>query len=115
MVGFAHMKSILATFSAVFLLLANGADAAIPAVYTNDNIWTSEHDRPVQVTRDTVGNFSGTTATGKVFYQTNIENSLAIRLQRFAIDEAFFYVSDKGIIIAPNDTVALSIYLTRLG
>lgn len=115
MVGFAHMKSFTVSFLAAFLLLTNSVAAAIPAVYTNDNIWTSEHDQPVTVLQDTAGNFSGTTATGKVFYQTNIENSLAIRLQRFAIDEAFFYVSDKGIIIAPNDTVALSIYLTRLG
>jgi hypothetical protein len=87
--------------------------ASIPAVYTNDNIWNSEHDKPVTVEQDAFGNFSGRTETGKVFYQNNIENSFSVRLQRFSIDEAFFYISDKGIIIAPTDTVALSIYLTR--
>jgi hypothetical protein len=115
MVGFAHMKRHLWSIVLTLVLLAHTAEAAIPAVYTNDNIWQSEHDRPITIEQDNFGNFTGTTATGKVFYQNNIENSLSIRLQRFAIDEAFFYVSDKGIIIAPNDTVALSIYLTRLG
>ncbi len=115
MVAFAHMKLRIWSVALALVLVAQSAEAAIPSVYTNDNIWVSEHDRPVTVEQDMFGNFTGTTATGKVFYQNNIENSLSIRLQRFAIDEAFFYVSDKGIIIAPNDTVALSIYLTRLG
>lgn len=109
------MGKKLTSLALLLLLTTPVTQAAIPAVYTNDNIWVSEHDRPLSMSRDEAGNFTGTTATGKVFYQTNIENSLSIRLQRFAIDEAFFYVSDKGIIIADNDTVALSIYLTRLG
>lgn len=91
------------------------SQAAIPARYTNQNFWSSEHDRPVTFMRDAAGNTVGRTATGKVFYQYNIENSLAIRLQRFQIDEAYFYISDRGIIMAETDTSALSIYLTRLG
>ncbi len=96
------------------LLFATNTFAAIPDRYTNNNIWTSEHDMPVTVTADERGNFSGTTATGKLYYQYHIENSLAIRLMRFQIDDAFFYISDHGIIVASSDTVALSIYLTRL-
>lgn len=99
----------------VFIATATPTVAAIPSTYTNDNFWTSEHDKPQSFTQDAFGNFSGTTEAGKVFYQRNIENTLSVRLQRFAIDEAFFYVSDRGIIIAPTDTVALSIYLTRVG
>jgi hypothetical protein len=53
------------------------------------------------------------TATGKIFSQYLITNSLDIRLQRFSIDEASYYISDRGIILADSDTVALSIYLSR--
>ncbi len=108
----------LRTFVALLLAILvthSPAMAAIPATYTNDNFWVSEHDKPQSFTQDALGNFSGTTETGKVFYQRNIENTLAVRLQRFSIDEAYFYVSDRGIIIAPTDTVALSIYLSRVG
>ena len=86
--------------------------ASIPEVYTNDNIWTSTHDTPVSVYLDEYGNFYGETETGKMFRQTRIENSLSIRLHKFSIDEAFWYVSDRGIIEAPSNVVALSIYLT---
>ena len=89
------------------------AHAAVPDVYTNDNIWTSEHDKPVWFEQDAAGNFRGQTETGKWFTQRAITNTLNIKLHRFAIDEAFYYVSDKGIITADNDTVALSIYLAR--
>lgn len=109
------MKRFIAGIFCLPFLAANIAVAEIPALYTNKNFWTSEHDQPASFTQDSAENFSGTTKTGKVFYQNSIENSLSVRLQRFAIDEAFFYISDRGIIIAPNDTVALSIYLTRLG
>lgn len=88
------------------------SQAAIPALYTNENIWSSEHDVPLGFVVDTDGNFEGVTQTGKVFRQTAVENTGSIRLQRFSIDEAFYYVSDKGIIIATTDTQALSLYLS---
>ena len=96
----------------VLAIVAVSAQASIPAVYTNDNIWTSTHDQPVSFEQDQWGNFFGFTKTGKSFSQVNIKNSLNIRLQKFAIDEAFFYVSDRGIITADSDIMALSIYLT---
>ncbi len=107
------MRIFLSSITLALLLSAAPALAAIPAVYTNENFFESEHDRPVSLTVLPDGSFTGMTETGKVFYQYSIENSLSIRLQRFSIDEAFFYVSDRGIIIAPSDTIALSIYLTR--
>ncbi len=94
------------------LLMPLMAKAAVPKTYTNDNIWQSEHDVPVSFTRDAAGNFEGYTATGKRFTQINIENALSIRLQKFSIDQAFFYISDRGVIEANSDIVALSIYLT---
>jgi len=87
--------------------------AAIPTLYTNENFLTSEHDVPVSFSQDADGNFTGLTATGKIFSQHLITNSLDIRLQRFSIDEAFFYISDRGTILTNSDTVALSIYLSR--
>lgn len=109
------MKHVLYGLLVLPLFIASSCYAAVPDIYTNDNFWVSEHDRPVTFTQDIFGNFTGKTETGKIFFQNNIENSLAVRLQRFAIDEAYFYISDQGIIIAPTDTVALSIYLTRAG
>jgi len=87
--------------------------AEIPKTYTSENFWSSPHDVPVFFTQDTSGNFIGITATGKIFTQTNIFNSYDIRLQRFSIDEASFYITNRGIIIAPNDLIAISIYLNR--
>jgi hypothetical protein len=101
---------VLVTNLSVSLL----AEASIPNQYTNDNFWTSTHDQPVSFSRDVNGNFSGITKTGKKFEQRIIENTLSVRLQRFSIDQAFFYISDQGIIQADNDTMALSIYLMRI-
>lgn len=87
--------------------------AEIPDTYTNENFWSSPHDQPISFTQDREGNFSGVTASGKIFTQRNVLNQVDIRLQRFAIDEAFFFVSDKGIIVATDSLMALSIYLNR--
>lgn len=89
------------------------SEAAIPTVYTNDNFWRSEHDQPVSFTQDHYGNFSGYTLTGKYFTQTNIMNQYGVRLHKFAIDEAFFYITDRGVIRAKSDIAALSIYLAK--
>lgn len=101
--------------SAVFLaslLLPLSAGAVVPETYTMDNFFTTEHDRPVSFSVDSLGNMFGYTETGKFFSQVNIANSLQIRLQKFSIDEAYFYISDKGTIVASDDLSALSIYLT---
>jgi|AntRauTorckE6833_2_1112554.scaffolds.fasta_scaffold12336_3 hypothetical protein len=113
-VNILHIFAILITTALILFFTSLSVQAAvIPDTYTNQNFWTSTHDQPVSFEQDVEGNFSGSTVTGKLFTQTNITNNLDIRLQRFAIDEAFFYISDRGIIIAPNNTTALSIYLER--
>lgn len=104
--------TLLAGVALLFTNLSAQA-AQIPETYTNANFWTSEHDRPVSFEKDKAGNFSGKTVTGKIFTQKNIVTNTNIRLQRFAIDEAFFYISDRGIIIADNNAKALSVYLNR--
>lgn len=107
-----EVRLSVAGFALLVGIIPIATAAAIPATYTNDNFWISEHDQPTSFSQDAAGNFTGVTATGKLFTQTNVANNYSIRLQRFSIDEAFFYVSDRGIIVASSDTVALSIYLT---
>lgn len=104
---------VLASF--IFGALVLPVQAAIPAVYTNENFFTSEHDAPKSFWRDSVGNFAGVTKTGKTFEQRKVVSDISVHLQRFSIDQAYFYISSIGIIMADSDTEALSIYLARAG
>ena len=85
---------------------------AVPDVYTNNNYLTSTHEQPLDFISDGKGGFYGHTTSGRVFTQMPVINALHIKLHRFAIDEAFFYISDKGQIWADTDLAAVSIYLT---
>ena len=107
------MRGITFLFVSVLVLAAAlPVSAQIPETYTNDNFWSSEHDQPLSFSRDSWGNFYGVTVSGKFFAQVHIDNDFGIRLQKFSIDQAYFYVSDRGIIRADTDLVALSIYLS---
>jgi hypothetical protein len=102
----------------VSLLLVPGlsANAAVPAQYTTTNFWTETHDRPVSFSRTTTGGFVGVTESGKDFSQRPVLlDDFYVRLHYFAIDEVGFYISNRGVIEAPSDIVALSMYLSRLG
>jgi hypothetical protein len=82
------------------------------AFYTMDNFWTTEHEMPAWFLLDGDGGFYGETVSGTAFTQKPVVNNLSIRLHKFAIDEAFFYISDRGTFQAENDIKALSIYFT---
>jgi len=86
--------------------------AAVPSVYTNENYIGSVHEEPAEFYLDGWGGFYGTTVSGRLFTQKPVANSEGVRLHRFQIDEAYFYISDKGAIWADSDLVALSIYWT---
>lgn len=103
----------LVVVSSVFLvgLFPSVSSAAITDIYTNENYSTSEHDKPLSFEVDLFGNVEGITETGKKFWQLNIENVFNVRLQKFIIDQAYFYISDRGEIFAKTDLEALSIYL----
>ncbi len=81
---------------------------------TNQNYMHSERcTAPVDyfvVNED--GSSWGTLTSGVTFTQGNITNDVT-RLQRMQLEEAFWYVSDKGVIYADSDTQALSIYLSK--
>lgn len=83
----------------------------VPTLYTNANYIESYHEAPQSFTLNDDGSFTGLTVGGRIFSQANVANDYNVRLQKFVIDEAFFYVSDKGDIYADNDLTALSIYL----
>ena len=63
---------------------------------------------------DEYGQAVGATVSGIPFRQHNVANGYDIRLQRFEIGLAYWYVSDRGIIWAQSDLEALSIYLSRI-
>lgn len=79
---------------------------------TNDNFQTSEvcQAPPDTFYQTEQGEFHGTTTSGIPFSQLNVLNDTT-RLQRFQMQEAYWYVSDKGVFYADNNLSALSIYL----
>lgn len=89
------------------------AGAQIPTSYTNDNLFKVQHDKPVSLFFDGQGGFYGYTENGFYFSQVPITNSFGIRLHRFSIDQAYFYMSDKGLIQAESDLAAISVYFSR--
>lgn len=108
-------RFLLGTMLACSLTAPIGVFAytSIPAIYTNENFQVSRHDVPTWLYQDQKGGFYGGTETGKLFRQYPITNELGIKLMRFEIDEAFFYITDRGIIWAKDDLIALSIYVSR--
>jgi hypothetical protein len=102
--------ALMAGFFCVWPVIVS---AAVPARYTNENFWTSTHDKPVSFHVSEAGDFYGITETGKLFRQYSIPNILDIRLQRFEIDDAYFYISDRGIIVATDTISALIAYIAR--
>lgn len=58
------------------------------------------------------GSAWGALTSGVTFTQSNISNETT-RLQRFQMEDAYWFVSDKGDIQAETEIEALSIYLSR--
>ena len=104
-------QSLKVTFLlGICLFVPSVTFAAVPDVYTNENYESSTHEPPASFVRDGAGGFYGQTISGRPFTQTKIDNNLDIRLYRFSIDEAYFYISDRGQIWAENDLAAVSMY-----
>ena len=95
------------------IFLPGVVSASVPVLYTNDNFFSSYHDAPASLFQYETGGFYGYTETGKFYEQLPIQNLYDIKLHRFYIDDAYFYVSDRGVIAASDDLVALSIYMSR--
>lgn len=84
----------------------------VGASYDMENFWTSTHDAPAWFEADGIGGFYGETVRGTSFSQHPVFTNTDIRLHKFAIEKAYFYISDRGIIQAEDDLRALSIYLS---
>lgn len=70
-------------------------------------------EKPVWFEQDDFGGFYGETESGLSFTQRTIVNDYSIRLHKFTISDTFWYITDRGVIEAGNDLVAISIYLAR--
>jgi predicted RND superfamily exporter protein len=84
-------------------------------MYTQDTIQSVYHEAPATFHVDAYGNTEGATVSGMVFRQYTVASEYGVRLQRFEIGNAHWYVSDKGVIWEDTDLGALSVYLSRLG
>jgi len=81
------------------------------AYYTPENFTLNgTHSPPASFSLDGTGGFFGLTADGNLFTQKPIVNSKNVRLHKFSINKAYFYISDRGTFLASSDLVALSIY-----
>jgi hypothetical protein len=98
--------------ASILLLTMLFTGTAFADEYTNTNINTTYHEAPSVFAFDALGEAVGTTISGIPFRQRNVANGYAIRLQRFEIGLAYWYVSDRGVIWADSDLEALSIYLS---
>ncbi len=68
-------------------------------------------EKPVTLTVLGTNSFVGETASGRQFTQSRIVSSPDIRIHKFVLGETFFYISDRGIVLAQGDLEAISIYL----
>lgn len=105
---------LFAVFLAVFIFSPSLLDASV--IYTNESIALLSHSNPEyeSLTVSPEGEMQGITSDGIAFYQNNIINDTT-RLQKFIIQDAWWYISDKGIIgygDGISDLQALSIYLS---
>ncbi len=98
---------------ALFVALFAGAGTSHAFTYDNTNIQTAYHEAPRSFEFTPDGSAHGETTSGIAFRQYHITNDAGVRLHRFEIGLAFWYVSDRGIIRADNDLAALSVYLSR--
>ena len=110
------MGSLIKSFFFVVGLTALFSFPSLSLAFTYDteNIHHAYHEAPSEFTVDRYGNTVGTTVGGNEFRQYAVASTYDVRLQRFEIGLANWYVSDRGIIWADNDITALSVYLSRV-
>ncbi|MCA9363130.1 hypothetical protein KC851_02325 [Candidatus Kaiserbacteria bacterium] len=96
----------------ILVLPAVGRAFAVPSTYTNENFSNSFQDKPLTFSKTADNVFYGVTESGKIFTQTPVISTISVRLHRFSIDDATFYISNKGTFTAVSDLEALSIYLS---
>lgn len=106
-----HQAGVLTALC--FGLFLSATPSAQAYLYDATNIHTTYHEAPVSFTLDVSGNATGKTVSGTAFQQYTVPNDDGVRLQRFEIGLAHWYVSDRGVIWADTDHEALLTYRTR--
>jgi hypothetical protein len=84
----------------------------VGAFYNNDNFENSLQSQPAWFNGDNNGGFYGETVDGQSFTQKPIPNAYQLRIHKFSIGDAYFYISDKGVFKARGDLAAISIYFS---
>ncbi len=69
-------------------------------------------EKPVWFAFDEFGGMYGATESGYTFSQIPVLVDASVRLQKFTIGTTSYYISDRGVIDAPSDLMALSIYFS---
>ena len=105
-----YLAAAILTMFAVAFNMVHAQTITAQVRYNNDNI--NGYQPPVADFTEVNGEFYGTLTDGTPFSQTNVVNDIT-RLQKFVLQDAYWYISDKGEIWADNDLQALSIYLTK--
>lgn len=95
-----------------FFMIAFLFPSLAGAFYDNSLFDNSYQSQPVWFTQDSDGGFYGEMMDGQKFTQKPIANDYMLRIHKFSMGTAFFYVSDKGVIRAKGDLAAISIYLS---
>lgn len=96
----------------LLIVLLNVFPATGQAYSNTEEFFNSSQNQPAWFEVSADGSAYGETVAGEVFTQINVRNNLGLRIQKFAIGSAYFYITDKGIIRAYNDLSAVSIYFT---
>ncbi len=101
----------LLTLALLSLTLAPFPSAAF---YTTDNFTLAgEHVAPASFSADGAGGFFGTTEDGRTFTQQPLGADFGVKLHKFVIDDAFFYICKHGAFKASGDLAAISICLSQ--
>ena len=96
----------------VVALTPVSAVMAAEQTYTATTFFSVPHTKPAWFAATNDGGFIGETVDGYTFRHSIVPNTSGIKLHQFAIGTASFYITDKGIITADSDLMAVSIYLT---
>lgn len=114
-----HFITIILFLAFAFVLFCTSAyyataqvGTSVTVLCTNENYDNSPYCKasPAYFIVNEEGEAHGVLTSGAEFSQTNVANEVT-RLQRFQVENAFWYVSDQGVIHAQSDLQALSIYL----
>ena len=89
------MKRLLLSGAVVSLYLV--ANPAFAVTFTNTNLYTTPHPKPVAITKNVASTNEFALEGGKSLrvYRNTIEG---IRIWRFELDRAVWWVTDKGVI-----------------